>query len=84
MLLLYLILIDRICKDRNILKQYLSSKEVEVVTIMMSLFDDEQIYKNRRAGFRGTEYKYKYFSIGIKAKKATNMQCLSFIISQWR
>ncbi len=33
----------RICKDRNILKQYLSSKEVEVVTIMMSLFDDEQI-----------------------------------------
>ncbi len=25
----------RICKDRNILKQYLSSKEVEVVTIMM-------------------------------------------------
>ena len=33
----------RICKYRNILKQYLSSKEVEVVTIMMSLFDDEQI-----------------------------------------
>ena len=33
----------RICKDRNILKQYLSSKELEVVTIMMSLFDDEQI-----------------------------------------
>ena len=35
----------RICKDRNILKQYLSSKEVEVVTIMMSLFDDEQIMR---------------------------------------
>ena len=35
----------RICKDKNILKQYLSSKEVEVVTIMMSLFDDEQIVK---------------------------------------
>ena len=35
----------RICKDRNILKQYLSSKEVEVVTIMMSLFDEEQIMK---------------------------------------
>ncbi len=35
----------RICKDRSILKQYLSSKEVEVVTIMMSLFDDEQIMK---------------------------------------
>ncbi|MCI8448537.1 MAG: hypothetical protein HFH30_09095 [Eubacterium sp.] len=35
----------RICKYRNILKQYLSSKEVEVVTIMMSLFDDEQIMR---------------------------------------
>ncbi len=35
----------RICKDRNILKQYLSSKEVEVVTIMMALFDDEQIMR---------------------------------------
>ena len=35
----------RICKDRNILKQYLTNKEVEVVTIMMSLFDDEQIMR---------------------------------------
>ncbi|MCM1288872.1 MAG: hypothetical protein NC240_11235 [Clostridium sp.] len=35
----------RICKDRNILKRYLSGKEKEVVTIMMSLFDEEQIMK---------------------------------------
>ena len=35
----------RICKDRNILKEYLMSREVEVITIMMSLFDDEQIMK---------------------------------------
>lgn len=35
----------RICKDRNILKEYLSNREKEVVTIMMSLFDDEQIMK---------------------------------------
>ena len=35
----------RICKDRNILKQYLSSREVEIVTIMMSLFDDKQIMR---------------------------------------
>jgi hypothetical protein len=35
----------RICKDRNILKKYLESKEKEVVTIMMSLFDEEQIMK---------------------------------------
>ena len=35
----------RICKDRNILKEYLISREKEVVTIMMSLFDNEQIMK---------------------------------------
>ncbi len=35
----------RICKDRNVLREYLINREVEVVTIMMSLFDDEQIMK---------------------------------------
>jgi len=35
----------RICKDRNVLKEYLISRELEVVTIMMSLFNDEQIMK---------------------------------------
>jgi hypothetical protein len=35
----------RICKDRNIFRNYLESKEKEVVTIMMSLFDEEQIMK---------------------------------------
>ncbi len=34
----------RICKDRNILKQYLSSKEVEVVTIMMSFIVEVSEY----------------------------------------
>ncbi|MBR5565366.1 MAG: hypothetical protein IKW08_04280 [Roseburia sp.] len=35
----------RICKDRNILKEYLESREKEVVDMMMTLFDDEQILK---------------------------------------
>ncbi len=34
-----------ICKNRNVLKEYLESKEQEVVDIMMTLFDDEQILK---------------------------------------
>lgn len=33
----------RICKDRNVLKEYLENKEQEVVDIMMTLFDDEEI-----------------------------------------
>ena len=35
-----------ICKDRNVLKEYLLEREKEVVTIMMSLFDEEQIMKS--------------------------------------
>ena len=34
-----------ICKDRNVLKEYLENREQEVVDIMMTLFDDEQILK---------------------------------------
>ncbi len=33
----------RICKNRNVLKEYLESKEQEVIDIMMTLFDDEQV-----------------------------------------
>ncbi len=36
----------RICKDRNVLREYLVEREKEVVTIMMSLFDEEQIIKS--------------------------------------
>ena len=35
----------RICKDMNVLEEYLESKEQEVVDIVMTLFDDEQILK---------------------------------------
>lgn len=32
----------RICKDRNVLKEYLESREKEVVDIMMVLYDQEE------------------------------------------
>jgi len=35
-----------ICKDRNVLKEYLSSKEKEVVDIMMVLYDEEEIMRS--------------------------------------
>ncbi len=38
--------IIRICKDKNILRKYLLEREKEVVTIMMSLFNEEQIMKS--------------------------------------
>lgn len=35
----------RICKDSNVLKEYLESKESEVVDIMMQLYDQEEIMR---------------------------------------
>ncbi len=35
----------RICQSRNVLKEYLENREQEVVSIMMTLFDDEQILR---------------------------------------
>ena len=35
----------RICKDKNVLKEYLENREQEVVNIMMTLFDNEYILK---------------------------------------
>lgn len=36
----------RICKNKNVLKEYLEVREKEVVTIMMTLFDEEQVMRN--------------------------------------
>lgn len=35
----------RICSEKNVLKEYLESRKKEVVDIMMTLFDDEYIYR---------------------------------------
>jgi hypothetical protein len=42
----------RICKDRNVLREYLESKEKEVITIMMDLFNKEQIMKMYTEGIK--------------------------------
>ena len=39
----------RICKDRDVLREFLSSREKEVISIMMSLFDDEKIMRTHIA-----------------------------------
>lgn len=36
----------RICKDRNVLKEYLESKEQEVVNIMMVLYDEQEVMRS--------------------------------------
>ncbi|MCD8364280.1 MAG: Rpn family recombination-promoting nuclease/putative transposase [Clostridiales bacterium] len=42
----------RICKDRNILKDYLTSREKEVVDIMITLFDQQEVLEDYIASDR--------------------------------
>ena len=39
----------RICKDRDILREFLQSREKEVISIMMALFDEEKIMRTHVA-----------------------------------
>lgn len=36
----------RICRDRNVLKEYLSSREQEVIDMMMELFDEQEVIRS--------------------------------------
>jgi len=56
----------RICKDNDILKEYLESREKEVVDIMMTLFDEETIRRNHEASII-RETKQEEQQRGIKA-----------------
>lgn len=42
----------RICKDRDVLREYLSNREKEVISIMMTLFDEERVMKTYIASER--------------------------------
>ncbi|MCI5500597.1 MAG: hypothetical protein MR409_01570 [Lachnospiraceae bacterium] len=62
----------RICKERNVLKEYLESREGEVVTMMMTLFDEEQIARNHDAAIRREE------------REKTTEQAIANIITVYR
>ena len=62
----------RICKEKNVLKEYLESHEGEVITMMMTLFDEEQIMKNHDAAIRRQERE--------KATKKANEQAVASLV----
>ena len=42
----------RICKDRDVLREFLAGREKEVISIMMALFDEEKIMRTHIASER--------------------------------
>ncbi|WP_405759855.1 hypothetical protein [Anaerovibrio slackiae] len=44
--------IIRICRDRNLLREYLSEREMEVEEIMLTLFEQEHVWNIERNNIR--------------------------------
>ncbi len=62
----------RICKDRNVLKEYLENKEQEVVDIMMTLFDDEQVLEAYAEDIKNSEARETAERLMKKGKMTLN------------
>ena len=65
----------RICKDRDVLREYLSSKESEVVSIMMVLYDEEEIM---RSYVESERHDARYDEKVETAKRLLQMKKLSY------
>ena len=69
----------RICKDRNVLREYLSSKESEVVDIMMVLYDEEEIMRSYVESERyDAQQEARYDEKVETAKRLLQMKKLSY------
>lgn len=64
----------RICKDRDVLREYLSNRESEVVSIMMVLYDEEEIM---RSYVESERYEAKYDEKIETARRLLQMQKLA-------
>lgn len=76
----------RICKDSNVLKEYLESRESEVVDIMMQLYDQEEIMRvhdkgiARDSGIMNVVIALK--EIGLSFAEIVNKVAKQFSLSQ--
>ena len=69
----------RICKERNVLKEYLSKKESEVIDIMMVLYDEEEIMKSYVESERYEAHQEGRYDEKIEtAKRLLQMKKLSY------
>ena len=81
----------RICKDQNVLSEYLSGREKEVVDIMMTLFNEEYILKTyvesrEKEASENTkiETAKRLYEMGISVQDiAKASQVSAEIVEQW-
>lgn len=76
----------RICKDKNVLREYLEGKESEVVDIMMQLYDQEEIMRvhdigvAKDAAIRATVEAYQ--KCGLAFVDVVKKIAAKFVLSQ--
>ena len=73
----------RICKDRNILREYLKSREKEIVTIMITLFDHQEIQERyvaderRKAYNKGGEEKSRLIAQNMLSETTLSLELIA-------
>ena len=77
----------RICKDQNVLKEYLQSREKEVMSIMMTLFDQEyavERYGDEREMKKAKEMALSLAKMGIPIEKIAEAAKVSTeVVQEW-
>lgn len=77
----------RICKDQNVLKEYLQNREKEVMSIMMTLFDQEyavERYGDEREMKKAKEMALSLAKMGISIEKIAEAAKVSTeVVQEW-
>ena len=77
----------RICKDQNVLKENLQSREKEVMSIMMTLFDQEyavERYGDEREMKKAKEMALSLAKMGIPIEKIAEAAKVSTeVVQEW-
>ena len=77
----------RICKDQNVLKEYLQNREMEVMSIMMTLFDQEyavERYGDEREMKKAKEMALSLAKMGISIEKIAEAAKVSTeVVQEW-
>ena len=66
----------RICKDKNVLKEYLESREKEVVSIMLAMYDEKEIL---REYIESEKYEAAQEAAKEAAKEADTRTAIQFL-----
>ena len=72
----------RICKDQNLLKEYLEEHEMEAKSMMITLYDDAQIMKNHDADLTRTVTERVTKRVTERVTKESNLKSIKNLMQR--